>query len=315
MRAAPRHSPRSVALTLAFFALASVDCSTAYDPSPGSTAEPIKGGVIATTYPEAVYVTVGGIVPCSGVLLAPSVVLTAGHCGGSGATYDVVAPNANGQTAHASASWSPFTGDPSQSSDVRLVFLDTPIVIDRYPTLSSTTVAPGTKVVDIGRTLDGTVRENDYVSPPVTISGAATALGFPYNYEATPDISEAGDSGGPIEIQGSADHTVVAIVDTDTIEQNISAASPIDLFARLDLVYADIEAQIAARVTDGSAAVEGGGAADGGAAGGSSGGGGGGCAIGVARGRGAPTVLLAMGGALVLLRRRRRGGRLGSEER
>ena len=199
-------------------------------------------------YPEAVYVTSDGYVPCSGVLLTPTVVLSAGHCRGRESTYDVVAPNANGQKAHGSSSWSPYDGNPTKSSDVLLVFLDTPIHIAAYPTLGATQVAAGTQVVDIGRTLDGSIGTDDYVSSVVTIQGPATALGFPYNYEALPDISENGDSGGPIMLAGT--HTIVAIVDVDTTEENISESTPIDLFARVDLVHDAIESAIAAGPPD-----------------------------------------------------------------
>jgi hypothetical protein len=199
-------------------------------------------------YPEAVYVTSDGYVPCSGVLLTPTVVLSAGHCRGRESTYDVVAPNANGQKAHGSSSWSPYDGNPAKSSDVMLVFLDTPIHIAAYPALGATQVAAGTQVVDIGRTLNGSIGTDDYVSSVVTIQGPATALGFPYNYEALPDISENGDSGGPIMLAGT--HTIVAIVDVDTTEENISESTPIDLFARIDLVHDAIESAIASGPPD-----------------------------------------------------------------
>jgi len=209
----------------------------------GRSREAIQGGVPATDYPEAVYVTSEGFIPCSGVLLAPTVVLSAGHCRGNGTSFVVTAPNAGNVTVTGSRSWSPFDDDVATSSDVLLIFLDAPIQIASYPTLSPTEVAPGTSVVDIGRTLNGSIDTNDYVSPPVTIQGDATPLGFPYNYEALPDISEDGDSGGPIVLQGT--HTIVAIVDTDTVEQSIQETTPIDLFARIDVVKDAIDEQIA----------------------------------------------------------------------
>jgi hypothetical protein len=230
------------------------------DPDVGAQSAAIVNGTPATNYPEAVYVTASGFLPCSGVLLTPTVVLSAGHCRSLSSSYSVTAPNANGQTSTASSDWTTYDNDEMTSSDTLLVFLDTPIVIDVYPTLASLPVANGTTVIDIGRTLDGTIGTNDYVSAPVTILGPATSLGFPFHYEAQPDLSEDGDSGGPIEIDGPAPRLVVAIVDTDTVEQGINEEEPIDLFERVDLVHDAIEAQIASHAGDGGKGV----AADGG---------------------------------------------------
>lgn len=217
------------------------------DEAVATSALPIMGGKPATAYPEAVVVTSSGFIPCSGVVLAPRVVLTAGHCRSATKSYAILAPNADGQTASGSSDWTTYTGDPAASSDTLLIFLDTPIRLTSYPVIGATEVAAGTSVVDVGRTLDGAITTDaDYYSPPVAILGPGTPLGFPFNYEATPDISENGDSGGPIVVAGSSPHLVVAIVDTDTVEQNIDAGtSPIDLFARLDVVHDEILAEIA----------------------------------------------------------------------
>jgi len=239
-----------VRVSWACASLLAAACSSG-EPEPTATnAQAIVHGTPAVSYPEAVYLTSDGYVPCSGVLLTPTVVLSAGHCRGRESTYEVVAPNANGQSAHGSSSWSPYDGDPAKSPDVMLVFLDTPIHIVSYPTLGATPVAAGTQVVDVGRTLNGSIGTDDYVSPAVTIQGPATALGFPHNYEALPDISEEGDSGGPIMLAGT--HTIVAIVDIDTTEQNIAETTPIDLFARIDLVHDAIESTIASRSSSSS---------------------------------------------------------------
>src|ERR1039457_1019495 len=81
-----------------------------------SPARAIQHGTPATAFPEAIVLTVNGFVPCSGVLLSPPVLLTAGHCslGTTVApTFDVVAPNApdasgKPQTAHGTKDWSPY---------------------------------------------------------------------------------------------------------------------------------------------------------------------------------------------------------------
>lgn len=171
------------------------------DDDVGTSREPIVDGTPATNYPEAVVVTASGFLPCSGAVLAPRVVLTAGHCRSLTNSYEIVAPNAGNQQSTASSDWTSYNGDPATSSDTLLIFLDSPIVLSTYPQIGDEPVAQGTAVVDIGRTLNGSITSTDYVSPTVTIEGPATSLGFPFNYEALPDISQDGDSGGPIEVE------------------------------------------------------------------------------------------------------------------
>jgi len=231
--------------------LAAIACSAGPSvESTGTASAAIENGSPATAFPEAVIVTSSGFVPCSGVVLAPRVVLTAGHCRSSAKKYSVSAPNAKHQVATGSSDWTTFDGQAATSSDLLLIFLDSDLQLDAYPTIPEEEVAPGTEVVDVGRTLNDVIMSDaTYVSSTVTIQGAGDALGFHYNYEALPDVSQDGDSGGPIELVKGAAHTVVAIVDTDTVEQNITEATPIDLFTRLDLVRTEILAQIASHET------------------------------------------------------------------
>jgi hypothetical protein len=180
----------------------------------------IQGGVPATDYPEAVLVN-----GCSGVLLSPLVALTAGHCGG--ATYTIVAPTAGNQTTSSNHSLTNYTGNAADSLDIRVVLLETPIVLGRYATLRSAPVPAGTVVRDLGRTLNGTKTTRLWLSPPVTIIANGTGYGFPYNYGARPDISQGGDSGGPIVVDGT--HEVVGLKGP--------YSPPVDLFTRGDLLY------------------------------------------------------------------------------
>jgi len=212
-----------------------------------ATAAPIIGGAEAVDYPESVVVNMkkGGWQTsiCSGSLIAPNVVLTAGHCVVGYDGWEVYAPYAgNGQWATAaSASTYDWTDNgnsinPNQH-DGGLLVLNSDILIDSYPIVASQPVPNGTKVVNIGRIDNGVASYSElFVSQPLSVS-RGSAYGFPYAYWAS-KVIQPGDSGGPDMLLGPAPHTVVAV--------NSGAGSGFEILARVDLVYDWIQSVIAA---------------------------------------------------------------------
>jgi hypothetical protein len=117
--------------------------------------------VKAVNYPFAV--TVDGfdakgapVSLCSGALLAPSLVLTAGQCA-KAASWRVTAPYAGGQTAVATmSSQGDWAGVPAgeflpSKSDTGFLMLEKPIELDQYPALADASTCMGCEVVHIGR--------------------------------------------------------------------------------------------------------------------------------------------------------------------
>jgi hypothetical protein len=180
----------------------------------------------AVGYPEAALVDVlraGQLgAYCSGALIAPSVVLTAGHCvkGQRGFTPDawsVTLPYAGrlriAATDAATYDWESTNGtvDPGKH-DIGLVFLEHPVHLppSQCPRLATEPVDDDTEVVHIGRLHEGRLSTTGlFVGDPVPVTDGAAA-GFPFAYDAQAVISQ-GDSGGPVLEPGASPHLIVAV--------------------------------------------------------------------------------------------------------
>jgi secreted trypsin-like serine protease len=210
----------------------------------------------ATAYPEAALVDalVDGQVGayCSGALVAPSVVLTAGHCvkGEDGLVPDawrVTLPYAGGVAVEATGAetydWETTHGtvDPHRH-DVGLVYLAHPVALPagRCPRLASSAVDDATEVVHVGRLRAGRLSTSSlFVGEPVPVTGGAAA-GFPLDYSARAVIAQ-GDSGGPAIVPGSVPHSIVAVASGALAGHN-------EVLARVDLLNREGNRWIAGRI-------------------------------------------------------------------
>jgi hypothetical protein len=215
----------------------------------------IVGGTPASTYPEAVLVDMlqnGQITAaCSGSVIAPRVVLTAGHCVDGFNGWHIKAPFANGQTSSSTTGetydWAENGAEQVNPNhhDLGLVYLTTPITLNAYPVLAQKPVADGSTIVNIGRIQDGVLSTASlFVSAPVAIQ-SAVGVGFPFDYAAG-DIIQSGDSGGPDELVGARPHTIVSV--------NSGAGGGSEVLARVDILYAWVQQKIAAHGGGGTTA-------------------------------------------------------------
>jgi hypothetical protein len=206
----------------------------------------IIGGKTASQYPEAALVDIFDsgelIAACSGSVIAPKVVLTAGHCVHKFNEWRVTAPFADGQTATVARGvtydWKVASEsvDPSKH-DIGLLILGNEINLSDYPRIATAPIAAGAKVRNIGRIQNGNLSDSAlFVSKAITTE-PGDEMGFPFDYGAMDEI-ESGDSGGPDVLPGAAPHTIVAV--------NSGANAETEVLARVDLVAAWIEKEVKA---------------------------------------------------------------------
>jgi hypothetical protein len=251
----PSPSVRLAALTSLGLLFLSAGCAADAERDDGASAlaQDIVGAQRdASAYTEAVQVRVNNAANdfCTGVLVAPKVLLTAAHCVAfnPGGTWTITAPFAAGgpqtrtatsaepmEAAFYALTRTTYDAHP-ELHDLGLVYLDTPFTgvgfadlsRTRYP-LSGTTPsvsAVGRKTVSATAPL--------VLSGAVTLSATSASDGSPFDNKTT-RITDGGDSGGPLFFEGT--HTLVGT------ETRFSGST--DFWLRLDGAVFDF---IASRV-------------------------------------------------------------------
>jgi hypothetical protein len=200
----------------------------------------ITDGLPASDYPEAALVNIDpgpeGMKVCSGALIAPNAVLTAGHCLDGHTSFELHVGGEFRRTTEAVVfDWYDNGSKVNpEHHDVGLLFFETPIVLDQYPTLALAPLPDQSPVTCVGRVLDGRITSE--LHQTTTQVSSAASIGFPYDY-VSPVVTQRGDSGGPVYAGDS--HQIVAV--------SSGAGSGIQVMARVDLLASWIAEELAAR--------------------------------------------------------------------
>lgn len=162
---------------------------------------------------------------CSGVIITPTIVLSAGHCAGNGASgWAVIAPytQLGRQAINVIDSWSPYTPLDNNlvnadSSDISLLVMERPFLLTKYPTVQLGYSLEKAIVITVGRT-NNKVVSNDLWTSVVEFHNSEF---LPKHYESFDIRSQGGDSGGPAFLVGT--EIVIAVYSGGNTDHNLFA--------------------------------------------------------------------------------------------
>ncbi len=234
-----------------------VGCSGSQGTSedPAATDDAIQGGTTDSKHPGVGLVWFQGGGFCSGTLIAPSVVLTAGHCvqdpiegfftGSGKATANLGSEPVTSMVKHpvdkmiAHPSYSSGGGCPNSTFDIGLIHLTTPITTIKPTSIATAAPANGASCEAVGfgtHTANGVdTYERKRHGTEIVQATAATSIQVKFGTA----IADHGDSGGPLLCGGVVSGATSCHTDGNYPQHQV------EYYARIDAGAAWIKQTIA----------------------------------------------------------------------
>ena len=172
---------------------------------------------------------------CLGVMVAPRVALTAGHCVDSNKTLTVRAVTTSTKSVEVERFWvdSEATAKgnlvDTTSSDVAILLLAKPVVIPFYPSYTHRPLVQDVDATGIRNASDGlTLQSLTFTLGPAPLTP---------RYYSTEKFSKPGDSGGPVFVVEGEEHVVAGVL--------AGGGKADSIFARVDVVARTLDTLIA----------------------------------------------------------------------
>lgn len=200
----------------------------------GALSPNIIGGVSAPEFREGVVIRKDGKDHCSGALVAPDMVLTAGHCihALNAEQITLEFPHNRGIIRNARelinicAAESLYDETPLSENEVALIRLDADLNLGSYPYPTLAGAVLGEDVRSLGMIQDGVAGDGE-----MFISSAQPVFAHDDNYYGTnSNVGQGGDSGGPMfttdVVPGTSPNVIVAVTTGSYLDN--------DWYARVD---------------------------------------------------------------------------------